>query len=112
MSEAAAKTQVAALLKQHRATLVRTKRHNVWKFPDGKMFTTAQTPSDIHAEDNQLRDLKRLLGLNPPDRGKPGTRRVRRYKPGVSRAPVIRSSSGVPPLTNTRGRSSSLSARS
>lgn len=95
MSEPAAKTQVASILKQHKAVLVRTKRHNVWKFPDGKTFTAAQSRSDIHAEDNQLRDLKRLLGLNAPDRGRPGVRRDRKYKPGITRAPVIRSSGGV-----------------
>lgn len=69
------------LLREHRATLVRTKRHLVYKFPDGKTFVQACTPSDVHALDNQLRDLKRLLGING-DRGTPGERRERKIRPG------------------------------
>lgn len=76
--------EISRILKQHRAALVRTKRHNVWKFPDGRIFTTAQSPSDFRASNNQLRDLKRLLGLNGV-RGVAGERRVPQNKPGVAR---------------------------
>lgn len=76
--------EVASLLKEHGARLTRTKRHLVYKFPDGKMFTKACTPSDFRAENNQLRDLKKLLGLYG-ERGIPGVRRVAKQKPGVER---------------------------
>jgi len=77
------KREVDRLLKEHGAKLTRTKRHFIYKFPDGKTFTRACTPSDFRAENNQLRDLRRLLGLHG-ERGAPGARREARNKPGVT----------------------------
>jgi hypothetical protein len=51
--------QVEDLLKEHGAVLTRTRKHNVWKFPDGRTFTTAKTASDLHSWANSLQQLKR-----------------------------------------------------
>ena len=72
--------EVYQLLKKHGAVLDRQKRHNVWKFPDGRIFTQSRTPSDWRAPLNQLSDLRRMLGVSVPLRGEPGERRPRRNK--------------------------------
>lgn len=59
----AAEEEVTKLLRDHGAVLDRSKKHNVWKFPDGKTFVCAHTPSDFRAHDRQLSDLRNLLGL-------------------------------------------------
>lgn len=76
-----AAVEIAEILKVHHAKLTRTNRHLVYKFPDGRMFTCSSTPSDVHAVDQQLRDLKRILGLHGV-RGVAGERRCRAVKPG------------------------------
>ena len=80
----AASDEVDKILKAHGAILKRHNKHEVWKFPGypEKTFTRACTPSDSHAEDNQLRQLREILGLNDPDRGKEGQRRERKSKNG------------------------------
>lgn len=75
--------EVSRLLKEHRAVLVRTKRHQVYRFPNGRVFTMASTPSDFRAAANQLTDLRRTLGIDT-ERGLPGERREKRCKPGRS----------------------------
>lgn len=64
-----AKTQVEALLKSSGAVLVRKKKHQVWKFPNGKTLTIAATPSDRRAYANVLRDLA-AIGVKPEPRPK------------------------------------------
>lgn len=59
----AAEEEVNKLLEEHGAVLDRSKKHNVWKFPDGKTFTTSHTPSARNAHDNQLSELRNLLGI-------------------------------------------------
>lgn len=54
---------VEALIKQYGGKLVRTKRHFVYKFPDGRCFTLACTPSDVNAELNNMAKLRKFLGL-------------------------------------------------
>lgn len=83
--------EVARILKEHRAVLVRTNRHEVWKFPDGRIFTQPHTPSDWRTSANQLTDLRRMLGLGD-GRGKPGERRQRSCKPGRTGASRIATS--------------------
>ena len=55
--------KIHELIREHGGHLTRTKKHNVYRFPDGRTYTMAQTPSDVRAAMNQLSDLKRLLGL-------------------------------------------------
>lgn len=87
--------EIARILREHKAVLARTKRHFVYKFPSGRTFTMASTPSDYRAASNQLRDLKRTLGLFG-ERGIPGERRERVNKPG--RALHSRISASVDPV--------------
>lgn len=68
------------LLNAAGAVLERTKKHRIWRFPDGRIHVMPSTPSCSHAWKNQLSDLKKFLGLAPTDRGKPGERRPRREK--------------------------------
>ena len=70
---------VEALIKEHGGVLVRQKKHQVWKFPDGRIFTMASTPGDcVHAERNNMTDLRNFLGIareikkNPNRRTKRG----------------------------------------
>lgn len=51
--------EIAQILKEHHGVLVRTKRHNVYKFPDGRMFTTSCTPSDFRAANNSRGTMSR-----------------------------------------------------
>lgn len=75
------RAEVDRILREHNATLARSKNHEVWKFPDGRIFTRALTPSDYRAENNNLSDLNKMLGLNV-GKGLPGERRERRNRPG------------------------------
>lgn len=88
-------TEVVRLLREHGAILTRTKRHFVYKFPNGRTFTMACTPSDYRAASNQLRQLKRTLGLFGV-RGVPGDRREKVDKPG--RTANLRISASVDPV--------------
>lgn len=58
-----AKRQVHDLLRRYGGTLLRSKKHNIWKFPDGKKFTTPSTPSDVRGWSNTLSDLRHKLGI-------------------------------------------------
>lgn len=71
---------VASLLKTNGAKLVRTKKHKVWRFPDGRIFTMPSTPSDsAHGDKNLLADLKKFLGLTKHETTV-GERRERKTK--------------------------------
>ena len=54
---------IEALIKQHGGKLVRSKRHFVYKFPDGRCFTLGCTPSDVNAELHNMAKLRKFLGL-------------------------------------------------
>lgn len=73
--------KVHALLRDHGAQIVRTKKHVVWRFPDGRIWVHASTPSDVKAGENNYRDLRRFLGLNGStktgDYGEAGRRPVK-----------------------------------
>ena len=43
------------------AVLVRWKRHQVWRLPNGRSFVVSQTASDHRALRNQMATLKRAL---------------------------------------------------
>lgn len=58
------KEEVHELLKQHGATLIRSKKHGVWEFPGGRKFTVPTSPRDHRSWDNSLAQLKRFLGIS------------------------------------------------
>jgi len=74
------KTAMESLIEQNGGKLVRQRKHKVYRFPNGATFVVASTPECPLAYDNALAHLKRLLGIYPPDRGAPGTRRNKRLK--------------------------------
>lgn len=49
--------EVMRLLKEHGAVLERTKKHAVWRFPDGRSFALPTSPSRSSSWDNNLHDL-------------------------------------------------------
>lgn len=67
-------------LKAHGAVLVRHKKHMVYRFPDGRTWTHASTPSCPHSMQNNFSDLRRMLGIADDERGQPGERREKRRK--------------------------------
>ncbi len=73
------------------ATLVRTKKHNVYELPNGKRVSMANTPSDVNAVRQQLRSLEKALGLRE-GLGEPGERRERPSKQGRREAPRVTAS--------------------
>jgi len=76
---------IEALIKQHGGKLVRSKRHLVYKFPDGRCFTLSSTPSDVFAERNNLTNLRRLLGIERKVNKNPD----RKPKVGVNGKPAF-----------------------
>ena len=46
------------------AIKVRSKRHDVWKLPNGKTYVLSQSPSHTSAERHALHLLKKLLGAH------------------------------------------------
>lgn len=75
----AAKEEVEKLLKAHKAVLLRGKKHLVYQLDNGERFVTPNTPSDTAAWDNNLSDLKRILGLT--SQHKEGVRRSKKRTP-------------------------------
>lgn len=51
------------LLKEVGAVLVRTKRHNVWRLPNGSTVIMSQSPSDFRAEANRVREIRHKMGM-------------------------------------------------
>ena len=90
------KVMLEVLIEENAGELVRKRKHKVYRFPNGATFVVASTPECPFAYDNALAHLKRLLGITPPDRGAPGTRRHKRLKikaPGVAPfEPVLKES--------------------
>jgi hypothetical protein len=76
---------VEALIKQHGGRLVRSKRHFVYKFPDGRCFTLACSPSDVNAELHNMAKLRRFLGIEREINKNPDRKR----KPGVNGKPAF-----------------------
>lgn len=52
-------------LKRVGAVLIRWKKHDVYRLPNGRKFTLAKTASDPRSEQNHLADLRREL-KSPP----------------------------------------------
>lgn len=79
--------EAVRILKEHGAEVVRTKKHVVWRLPDGRSWTMPSTPSDPCAWKNNLSDLRLFLGLNG-ERGKPGERRPKKLRVRRKRAEI------------------------
>lgn len=79
MGKGNAGDRVAELLKEHRMVLVRDRKHQCWKHPDGRTFVMSSSPSDGMAAAQQLRSLEKFLGIQK-ERGKPGERRDKKAK--------------------------------
>ena len=60
MARANPAKELQRLLKAH-GTLVRAKKHKVYRLDNGKTFVLAASPSDHRACKNALTDLRRLL---------------------------------------------------
>jgi len=58
------------MLKQNGMVLVRSRKHQIWKHPDGRSFVMASTPSDFQAVHQQIRSLRKFLGQARPERRK------------------------------------------
>lgn len=52
-------------LKRAGAVLIRWKKHDVYRLPNGRKFTLAKTASDQRSEQNHLTDLRRALKAAP-----------------------------------------------
>ena len=87
-------TEVRRLLSEFRANLVRSRKHEVWKLPNGHTYVRASTPSDFRAADNQLTDLRRQLGIADPKRGKTGERREHKHGGRDAKIPQIQNEGG------------------
>lgn len=87
--------QVNELIQEHKGVLIRSKNHEVWRFPNGKTFVRAKTPSDVRADANNLSDLRKILGIEREQKI-PGVRvrTIHRPKPRPAPAPV----SAAPPV--------------
>lgn len=79
--------EIDALLKEHGAVLDRTKKHRVWKLPDGRIWVQGSTPSDVRAARNNLAQLRKMLGVEREIRKNPN----RAEKKGAEGKPVYRS---------------------
>ena len=74
----AAYDELMALLEEHRMVLDRSRKHQVWKHPDGRSFTMSSTPSDTHAVHQQIRSLRKFLGIARPKQHRNTERKVKR----------------------------------
>jgi hypothetical protein len=57
------RSQATRILNSIGAVLVRKRKHEVWRLPDGKNWVRSSTPSDCHSDLNNLSQLKRTTGL-------------------------------------------------
>lgn len=76
--------KIEQLLKESGAVLVRRKKHEVWRLPNGKIFVRSKTPSSRNTDKKSYSDLRNLLGIVDENRGKEGERRPK--KTGGGRA--------------------------
>lgn len=89
-----AEDDVRRLLKEYGAVLMRSNNHNIYKFPDGRIFTMVKTPSDHRTWKNQLQQLHELLGIRREIHKNPN----RKSKHGVGK-PLYRAD---PPMVKRR----------
>ncbi len=94
------KTVLEQLIEEHGGVLVRSRKHKVYRFPNGATLVVSSTPECYRSHDNAIGQLKRILGIHPPDRGAPGTRRAKqqrsKQKQAVSNLPPALHQSDTP----------------
>ena len=56
-----------SLVREHRGHEVRSKKHRVFRFPNGVQVAVSKTPSDYRSWENAHSNLRRALGLAPRD---------------------------------------------
>ena len=74
------------MLESARMVLDRSRKHQVWKHPDGRSFTMSSTPSDSQAVHQQIRSLRKFLGLARPVRHRNPERKPKKgnhERPGI-----------------------------
>jgi len=54
-------TDARTYLKEIGAKFVRKKKHEIWRLPNGRTVILSASPSDVHANSMQLRDIRRKL---------------------------------------------------
>jgi hypothetical protein len=89
------KISIEKIIKEKGGVLVRQKKHKVYRFPNGQVFTSSATPSCPLAYANALTSLKNLLGVHTPDRGTPGKRRTK--SPKTKQRMVVFAAKDSPP---------------
>lgn len=78
--------QIESLLHENHAELVRSKKHRVYRFPDGRNWVVAGSPRSDSSWKTNLHDLRKFLGhdlsanTNPHRKVKQGTKRVVRFE--------------------------------
>lgn len=80
-----ARDRVNKLLSQAGAVLLRKRKHEIWRLPNGQNFVRASTSSDQRAEHNNLSDLRHTLGA-VKSTATQGERRPKRLKRGAAPA--------------------------
>src|SRR5580704_8020529 len=93
------KEEVFRLLKEHKASLIRQRRHRVYRLPDGRIFVTSLTQTDERGWRNCLAQLRKLLGAVPPNNSAAPKRRKLKassMKDGLPQ-PVLLTSQTLPP---------------
>jgi ribosomal protein S19E (S16A) len=79
--------RVVDALKSAGAVLKRRKKHLVYELPTGQNVVVSSTPSDVRAENNALREIRKASGEARPATATVGERRERKHKPGRAREP-------------------------
>jgi len=75
------KEEVFRLLKEHKANLIRQRRHRVYRLPDGRIFVTSLTQTNERGWRNCLARLRKLLGAVPANTGAAPNRRKLKASP-------------------------------
>lgn len=78
--------KIHELLKDNGATLERTKKHKVWRFPDGRIWVVAGSPRSDNSYKTNYHDLCDFLGISNVRRKNPN----RAPKKGVQRRDEFR----------------------
>ena len=55
--------EILQLIREHGGVLERSNTHNVYRFPDGRIYVLPKSPSDVRALKNNLSALRRFLGV-------------------------------------------------
>ena len=88
VAESAAEREIYAILAAAGAELVRRRKHQIYRLPDGRVWTVPSSPSCHRWAENNLHELRKMVGPLPilpkPDAGKPRERKLR--KPGRTAA--------------------------